>query len=68
MLYKNDSIEAILAMERMRTGNYGADCDDGIEEDPILCPICESEADYFYENIDSEIVGCNWCIEKRDLW
>lgn len=28
MLYRNDSLDAILSMERARTGNYGADYDE----------------------------------------
>lgn len=37
MLYRND-LEAITAMERARTGNYGEDYDDWEEcEDDVYC-------------------------------
>ena len=49
-------------MEIARTGNYGEyDYDDS----PIICPICNEEAEVLYKNIfNNEIVGCNECIKE----
>lgn len=32
------------------------------------CPICNAEADTFFENKDGYVVGCNSCITPIDAW
>ena len=64
MIYSNNDPMAISAMEIARTGNYGEyDYDDS----PIICPICNEEAEVLYKNIfNNEIVGCNECIKETN--
>ena len=65
MLYNNDSRDAILAMERARTGNYGED--DYYEEEYEDCPVCGCTAPYeFYIDINNECVGCSECVQRTE--
>ncbi len=65
MIYRNDSPDAISAMECARTGNYGADYDDGSEES--RCPVCGAlEPNHYYLDDDDECIGCSDCIHESD--
>lgn len=62
MIYKNDSHDAILAMEYARTGGYGEDKYDRIGTS-FSCPCCGAyEPDVFYMNDDDECIGCSECV------
>lgn len=62
MIFSNNDPMAISAMEITRTGNYGEyDYDDS----PIICPICNEEAEVLYKTYSiNEIVGGNECIKE----
>ena len=66
MLYKNDSHDAILAMEYARTGGYGEDtCYYG--EQLCMCPCCgATEPEVFYINDDEECIRCSECVYTSD--
>ena len=51
MIYSNNDPMAISAMEIARTGNYGEyDYDDS----PIICPICNEEAEVLYKKTNEK--------------
>lgn len=63
MIYRNDSRDAVRAMELARTGYYG-DYDEG---QSFSCPCCGAvEPDVFYVNDDEECVGCSECVYASD--
>lgn len=63
MIYSNDDCEAIIAMERARSGFYGEYDDYGILSDNKRCPICGAEdIEKFYINDNEECVGCRCCV------
>lgn len=65
MVYSNDDPRALYAMERARTGNYGADYDDGVE---YVCPVCGAlEPEHYYLDDDEECIGCSECVHKTDF-
>lgn len=56
----------VMRMERMRTGNYGADCAEYI---PPRCPICKSRNwDFVYKNYAGEVIGCDCCVKEDYDW
>lgn len=59
MLYKNYSNEAILELERKRTGNYGADCEN-MASNGYVCACCGEKTDGIY--IVMKNVVCERCI------
>lgn len=59
MVYRNDDVAALDAMERHRLGNYGDyDEDKGCPECGLLNP------EFVYINEDNEVVGCESCLRK----
>lgn len=66
MRYDNNDNNAIGAMERHRTGNYGEDAFDFDEDDIRECPRCGTiYFDSLYvDSYSSEPVGCNYCLEE----
>ena len=65
MIYSNNDPHALYAMELARTGNYGADYDDGAE---IRCPVCGAlEPELYYLDDDEECIGCSECVHETDF-
>ena len=66
MIYSNSDSLALYAMEQERTGNYGADYDDGSSE--CACPVCgATEPEHYYLDDDEECIGCSECVHKTDF-
>lgn len=64
MTYANDRPDAIAAMERARTGNYG---EDGYNDETYTCPVCGAEdPDKFYIDFCGYCIGCSDCINESD--
>lgn len=60
MLYRNDSAEALTALERQRLGNYGYD----YEEETKVCPHCGyTDPEEFYM-LHGDCIGCSGCISR----
>lgn len=59
MFYRNDSIDAILSLERARTGNYGEDYESEFWGE------CEDDLPNYYDSEDDE---CDeYMLEVRGL-
>ena len=54
-------------------------CKDGTKEctgcmacqsdpEPLICPFCSKEADYFYYDIDGDLFACDRCVVKKNVW
>lgn len=41
---------------------------DGKEPEYPVCPVCGHGTDTIYVRDDGDIVGCDWCIAKKDAW
>lgn len=66
MVYRNSTFEAIIAMERARTGNYGEDeYDDSTA--PERCEICGEYCDdmYEYSEYKGKIHICLRCLQEE---
>lgn len=62
MKYQNNSIDAVLELERQRTGRYGSD----YEEESKICSCCGyADPEEFYM-ADGKCIGCSSCISRVD--
>lgn len=41
---------------------------DGKEPEEILCPVCGEDGEFFYQNRDGRIVGCERCLTVRHYY
>lgn len=62
MIYPNNSVEAILACERHRLGDYGMDIDEKELDD--VCPVCGEENPEYLYMADDECIGCSGCVRR----
>ena len=56
----NDNIQAPYITEAERDGRP--------EAPEIYCPICGSEAEDIYEDVNGDVVGCDVCIHAYDAY
>ena len=61
MLYRNDSAEAIGAMENMRLSEPD-------EPEAVYCPECGEEANELVTTLDGEVLGCDRCTRIRSAY
>ena len=63
MIYLNDDNDAIMAMEKNRTGFYGEYDNFEIFSENKHCPVCGGESpEKFYINDNEECIGCKFCV------
>lgn len=61
MLYRNNSAEAIGAMENMRLSEPDV-------PEAVYCPECGEEANEFVTTLDGEVLGCDMCTKIRSAY
>lgn len=63
MIYKNNTFDAVMAMERARTGNYG---EDEYDTSPECCEVCGDYCDemYEYSEYNSKTHMCLRCLQE----
>ena len=61
MLYKNNTNDAVLELERQRTGNYGFNYTD---KKTKTCPCCGYEEPEEFYILDNKCIGCSSCIKR----
>ena len=60
MVYKNNTLDAVMAMERARTGNYG---EDEYDTSPECCEVCGDYYDEMYE-YNGKTYMCLRCLQE----